>query len=335
MATIKDIANKAGVSMATVSRVLNYDKTLSIGDDKKKAILEIAEDLNYETPRNRKKRMAKEVQKRTKVGIVYFTTIHDEVEDPYYLSIRLGIEKKCAEEDIDIIKAYKMDGVYNVENFVDLDGLICVGRFTDEEVDILKKLCDNIVFVDCSPRNEEYDSVVADLSKAVSKTLNYILKQGYKKIGFIGGIEYYSDKDSSYYEPRDTTFIDYLTKRDMYEEKYHLIGKFNPRSGYKLMKKALESKDIPEVFLIASDSMAIGALRAIHETGLNIPEDLAIVGFNDIPTAKYTFPPLTTVKVHTEYMGELAIELLVERLNGRNISKKVVVQTELVIRETL
>lgn len=335
MATIKDIANKAGVSLATVSRVLNYDKTLSISDEKKKVILEIAEDFDYETPRNRKKRLEKESQDRLKIGIVYFTSLHDEVEDPYYLSIRFGIEKRCESEGVDVVKAYKGEGGFNLDSFTGLDGLICVGRFAEQEVSMLSKLCKTVTFVDCSPEDDKYDAVVIDFEKAVKNALSHVLKKGYKSIGFIGGLEYYADHDTSLVEPREQTFIDYLSKENLYNEAYHYIGRFNPRSGYQLMKQALEADERPEVFFIASDSMAIGALRAVHETDLRIPEDVAIVSFNDIPTAKYTFPPLTTVKVYTEYMGELAVDLLLERINGRKISKKIIVQTEIILRKTL
>ncbi|WP_442345770.1 substrate-binding domain-containing protein [Geobacillus thermopakistaniensis] len=81
--------------------------------------------------------------------------------------------------------------------------------------------------------------------------------------------------------------------------------------------------------------MAIGALRALHEAGIAVPEEAAIVGFNDIPTAAFLHPPLSTVKVYTEFMGETAVELLIERLTTkRAICKKVVVPTELVIRSS-
>jgi LacI family transcriptional regulator len=335
MATIKDIANKANVSITTVSRVLNYDKTLSISDDKRKIILEIAEDFNYETPRNRKKRIASASKKRARIGLVYFTSLHEELEDPYYLSIRLGIEKQCSEDGIEIIKTFKINDEYDLSVLTDVEGLICIGKFTDVQVSKFHEVSDKIVFVDCSPSEEIYDSVTINLEDSVIKVLDAIIKEGHRSIGFIGGKEYFSEYNTPVGERRDKVFVEYLSERGLYDEKSRFIGEFNPRSGYELMVKALELDDIPTVFFVASDSMAIGALRAIHEVGLNIPKDIAMVGFNDIPTAKYTFPPLTTLHVYTEFMGETAVELLKERLEGRKISKKVIVQTTLIIRETL
>ena len=101
------------------------------------------------------------------------------------------------------------------------------------------------------------------------------------------------------------------------------------------MKQAISDDHLPRAFFVASDTMAIGAIRAIHEAGLKIPEDIAIVGFNDIPNAMYLVPPLTTVKVYTEFMGETAVVLALERIAGRERSKKCIIPTELILRDSL
>jgi LacI family transcriptional regulator len=335
MATIKDIALRANVSITTVSRVLNYDKALSISDDKRKAILEIAEEFNYETPRNRKKNIAKAQKERIRVGLICYTTMHGEIEDPYYLSIRLGIERKANSLGIDLIKSYKLNDRYDLSYFTDIKGLICVGKFTKTEVQEISGVSEHIVFVDCSPSEDQFDSVSIDFQTSVTKIFDTILDAGHTLIGFVGGKEYYSEYDTPSGERRDSIFAKLLQAKGLYNKNWHFIGEFNPYSGYELMMKALSQKKIPTAFFIASDSMAIGALRAIHEVGLNIPRDISLIGFNDIPTAKYTFPPLTTLHVHTEYMGEMAIELLTERLKGRTIGKKILLQTRIERRETL
>jgi LacI family transcriptional regulator len=92
---------------------------------------------------------------------------------------------------------------------------------------------------------------------------------------------------------------------------------------------------MPTAVFIASDSMAIGAYKAINEKGLSIPKDISIVGFNDISTAQFIVPPLTTIKAHTEFMGEIAFDLLIERLKkDREICKKVIVPTKLIVRDS-
>jgi LacI family transcriptional regulator len=101
------------------------------------------------------------------------------------------------------------------------------------------------------------------------------------------------------------------------------------------MKKAISQNHLPTAFMIASDCMAIGLLKACYEAGIRIPKDLSIFSFNDITQSQYTIPPLSTVKVYKEFMGEEAVNLLIEKSMGqRTISKKVIIPTELVIRES-
>ena len=120
MATIKDIANQAGVSIATVSRVLNFDDTLNVTDATKQRIFEVAEELNYI------KKKEKNIKKSTyKVAIANWYTEKEEVLDPYYLSIRMAIEKKCASENIEVVKLSPFFTTYIKE----VDGIIAIGKF--------------------------------------------------------------------------------------------------------------------------------------------------------------------------------------------------------------
>ena len=119
----------------------------------------------------------------------------------------------------------------------------------------------------------------------------------------------------------------------MLRRNHIFIGEYTMESGYELMKRALAAP-LPEAFFIASDSMAIGALTALKEANISVPDDLAIVSFNDIEVAKYSSPPLTTVKVFTEEMGDTGVKMLLDRLNGRQIPIKSVLPTQLIVRES-
>lgn len=331
MATIMDIAKKAGVSSATVSRVLNYDESLSVSDDKRKLILEIAEKLDYQTPRKRRSNTGLNMR----IGLIHWYTLRQELEDPYYMSIRLGIEKTCYDHKIDMVKIYNPEE-HDFEHMESLDGLIAIGKFHDREIERFKRVSPNIVFVDSSPREMEFDSVVSDLAAAVENALGYLIGQGHSHIGYIGGQEFIGPEKVPLGECRLETFREYLRKRGLLDEKQVLVGAFVAESGYQLMKKTIgESEKLPTAFFFGSDSMAIGGLRALNEAGLRIPQDVAVLGINDIPTAKYMSPPLSTVRIHKEFMGETAVELLLERLlKKREIAKKVVVPTVLVERES-
>ncbi|WP_374718460.1 transcriptional regulator EbgR [Parageobacillus toebii] len=330
MATLKEIAEKAGVSVATVSRVLNYDTTLSVSDETRKRIFEVAQQLNYKTLRER----SQQTKERFRFGLVHWYSERQELDDPYYMAIRLGVEKECFERQIELVKLFKQNGSYSEERMENLDGIIAVGKFGPKDVSAFAASTEHIVFVDCSPDEQKFDSVVIDLRKSTITVLDYLLQLGHKKIGYIGGREYV-DGQTLLHDEREATFYEYLYLKGIYDSRYIWTGSFTAEDGYRLMKQAISAKDIPTAFFIASDSMAIGALRALHEAQIPVPDDISIVGFNDIPTAKFIHPPLTTVKVYTEFMGETAVELLVERLTTkRTICKKVVVPTKLIVRES-
>ena len=333
MATIKDIAKKAGVSSATVSRVLNYDETLSVSDDKRKLIFEIAETLDYMPPR---KRNVSKLPKKLKIGLVHWYTMSQELDDPYYMSIRLGIEKMCYENNIEIVKIFKPDE-YDFQKLEVVDGFIAIGKFTENQIAKIYEKSQNIVFVDSSPQEERFDSVVIDFEKAVTGALDYLWSIGHRNIGYIGGREYIGPDHIALGERRESIFKGHMLELGIFDENNVYIGAFLAESGYRLMKQAIQtSANLPTAFFVASDSIAIGVLRAIHECGLKVPKDISIVGFNDIPTSKYTVPPLTSIRVHKEFMGETAVELLLERIvKKRTISKKVIVPTALQIRESI
>lgn len=325
MATIRDIASMAGVSIATVSRVLNFDETLNVSDSTKKKIFEAAEELNYVTIKQRKNKKTTHT-----IGIVHWYTEKEEVIDPYYLAIRMSVERKCSNELIKFIKVNHED---NVET--ELDGIIAIGKFGNEDVKKFSALTKNIVFVDCSPDEELYDSVVIDFRRAVNEILDYLTSLNHKAIGYVGGEEFINDGKDKFVDYREVTFIEYMKKKSIYNESFVAVGSFTPASGYDIMKKFLKKKDYPKAFFIGNDSMAIGAYKAIFEAGLTVGKDISLIGFNDITTAQFIVPALSTVRVYTEFMGETAVELLLERLKkDREISKKVVIPTKLIIRDS-
>lgn len=331
MATIKDIAKEVGVSPATVSRVLNHDKTLSVSNEKRKQILETAEKMSYVPLRTRKKKVK---QSKYKVGLIHWYTIDQELEDPYYLSIRVGIEKKAMDRDIEIVKFYA-PSEERLSEMKELDGLICIGKFSEREIKAFAGCTDNIVFVDATP-SDKYDCVVVDMNQAVIRVIDHLVESGCKSIGYIGGREYAGEEKTLIGEKREQMFRAYMSKKGLLNDSHFYIGDFLAESGYKLMNEAIKSGvKLPDAFFIASDSMAVGALRALHEHSIGIPDQLQLMGFNDIPTSSYTIPPLSTVRVHKEFMGETAVLLLLERMiDHRYIAKKVIVPTELTIRKT-
>lgn len=326
MATIKEIAEKAGVSISTVSRVLNYDSSLSVTDDTRKKIFEVAEALSY-------KKKALKKATASKIAIIHWYTEKEELEDLYYMSIRYGIEQRCQQLDIQYVN-YFYDDLDEIKN-ENLQGIIAVGKFSRKQADSLAEITESIVFADYSP-DEDYDSVVIDFERATRKIIDYLLEKGHRSIGFIGGRETFKDGFSEIEDTRETAFRSYTAQKGIFDEQYIYIGSFSVNTGYTMMKKAIEEHGdrLPTAIFAGNDLIAIGSLRALHEANIQVPERVNVIGINDISVSKYIFPSLTTLKVHTELMGETAVDLLVERNEGRKIAKKVFLATELIARSS-
>lgn len=327
MATIKDIAERAGVSIATVSRVLNLDQQLSVSEDTKKRIFEAAEALDYVTMKSRRTKK----QKYT-VGIIHWYTATQELRDPYYLSIRMAVEKRCEKEGI-LIKYLPIE--IEAKDAKDLDGIIAIGKFGKKEVKSLETLCQHILFVDCSPAPQKHDSVIIDFEVGVQEALEYLLELGHTDIAYIGGCEYADKGEEPLTDYREVAYRMFMMGKGLGREEWVLKGAFEPEDGYRLMNELLDQTEQPTAVFVASDPMAIGVYKALSERGLRVPEHMSVIGFNDIQAAKFLTPSLTTIKVHTDYMGETAVEALMERLESkREISKKIALPTFLIKRES-
>ena len=202
MVTLKEIANVVGVSTATVSRVLNFDSTLSITARKRQAIIETAEALNYATPRNRNRANA---QGLSKVALVHFLRPEQELIDPYYVGLRLGIESRCQALKIETVKVYHTDSKPDASLLQGASGVIAIGHQAEDEIAWLTRHARQIVFADFVPPSDEFDSVSSNLVTATHKLLNALKERGYRRIGFAGWMEERSD--DPFYEVRCRSYI--------------------------------------------------------------------------------------------------------------------------------
>lgn len=326
MATIKDIAERAGVSIATVSRVLNHDETLNAQEETKKRIFEIAEELEYEA------RPMKKRKRKLKAGVFYSYSPEKELEDPYYLCIRLAVEKKLEAE------GYRKFGISEndtAESLSGLDGIICTGTFSRTMLERIESWGKPVVFIDDNPNPLRYDAVFVNYELAIREMLDYLLACGHTRIGMIGCREVDSDGDEVS-DLRMKFFQEYLQEKGLYCPEYVKQGAYHVQYGYQLFQELYEEGNFPTALFVGNDSMVAGSYKAAHELGLSIPGDISIVGFNDIPAAKYLIPALTTVQVKMEFMGEYAVHLLEERvLSGREVCVQVAVPAELCIRDSV
>lgn len=329
-ATLKDIAQSVGVSLATVSRVLNYDRTLSVSESTRKQIFEVAEELNYTKLKHRASSSAKQL----KIAIVQWYSKTKELDDLYYMSIRLGLEKRCEQRHILATRSFQND-LQAVDT--DVDAIIAIGKFSQPQVEAMAQLTPNLVFVDQDQLCHGYDSVVTDFQFAVKQVVDFFWQRDQHRIGLLYGTEWTTDGELEVIDPRYKAFKQEMMARDAFNPDLVFAGDYTNHSGYQEMQTAIAQlgDDLPDAFFVTNDPMAGGALKALHENGIAVPERVKLFSFNDTTIAKYVFPELSSVHVNTELMGATAVDMVENRLQtGRSTPQRITVGTELIQRES-
>lgn len=337
MATIKDIALYANVAPSTVSRVLNQDKSISVTQETREKILKAADKFNYKSPRQRKlekKEPSINIAARShyhrsnnsqlNLTVVHFLSPHEELSDPFYTSIRIGIENHCHKHNITLRNTFKSNLDTHKGFLSAAHAVICVGHFTEQEVNYIHKHNANLIFVDSNPFVTKFDSVEFDRKAAAQEVVKVIIDSGAKNPAFIGNEE-----------TRLHVFREMTIERDIYNDTLCKVSSnFCIESGYQAMLDILRGDIIPDVVFASTDVIAIGAYRAIQESGLVIPDQIKIVGMNDIPTAKHLSPSLTSMRLFPVQMGEAAVDLFLEISQGRNYKKRVILGYEFIWRDS-
>ncbi|KRL00948.1 LacI family DNA-binding transcriptional regulator [Liquorilactobacillus capillatus] len=329
-ATLKDIAQEVGVSLATVSRVLNYDQALSVSDETRQKIFAVADSLQYSKT---KRRISTSVQNK-KLAIVQWYSESKEQDDLYYMSIRMGIERQGQAQKFEVTRIFqnKMGQLTS-----DVDAVIAIGKFSPAQVQALAALTDKLVFVDDDQFAAGFDSVLTDFRIATERVVTYFWRQGIHEIGLIHGIETSTDKAIEVFDQRYLAFKSALEKRNAYLAKLVFQGDYTSQSGYQMMKQAIKvlGKDLPRAFFITNDPMAVGALKALREANIKVPDRVKIFSFNNTSLATFVYPELSSVNVETELMGKTAVNLLADRLQtGRTAPQRIELGTKLVERNS-
>jgi LacI family transcriptional regulator len=324
--TLKEIAKAVGLSTATVSRVLNFDQTLSVSAKTRQTIIETAEAMKYEPLRTRARANQQGV---SKIALVHYLRPDQELIDPYYVALRLGIESRCQALKVETVKVYHTDRLPEATLLQSASGIIAIGRHDENEIAWLKRHNKNLVFADFSPPTDEFDCVESDLMLAMRKLLQSLTSAGYKRIGFAGWVDVYDGVPSVTPERRCRAYMQWAEEAGVFDPRLCLTGSKAEESGYKLARQMLSEDNRPDALITANDNMAMGAYRAIHELGLRIPEDIAVASFNDISAAQFMNPPLTTVHLAAEEIGETAVDLLLEQVGGRELRRRMMLATSI------
>lgn len=304
MTTIKEIAHESGYSSATVSRLLNNDPNLSITADTKNKILEIANRLGYWKDHQEKKI-------KPTIALLYRVNHEEQLQDEYFTSLKQALISTVEHESLEMKTFYDIKDL--IENAASFQGFIGVGAGPIENADLRKlhEVLPNGVFVDTNPAPELFDSIRPNLALTVKNAIDLFIKNGYDRIGFIGG---FGPKHDHIQETdiRSTVFADYIKVRGKEDKWIFVDGPFSVENGYKLGKQAIAKckGDLPDAFLIASDTLAVGVLQAFNEENINVPKDTAILSINNSNVVKYVSPPLSSYNINQQEMIDMALDML-------------------------
>ncbi len=327
MATIKDIAAAAGVSPAAVSRILNNDASLNASLETRQKVMEAAHALNY----TKKPRTAS--KSTFTLGIVQWFSSGQELSDSYYLLIRQGIEDFCTKNCIQVVRTFKTDRNY-LDVLKDVDGIVCVGKFSRTEIRQFTELTKNIIFLDMPVADIDISTITLDFEQAMYDGLTYLEKLGHRHIGFFSGKEYV-EKGQPFADPRKKYFIKFCKKHKIVYEPYLQEEIFDMESGYRMTQHLLDSGKLPTAIFAASDPIAVGIMKALTDAGLAIPKDISVIGFDDSALAAYTTPPLTTMHAPAYDMGSFGASLVYHMLKlTPETAMKVQLPCRLVVRES-
>lgn len=305
MATIKDVAKRAGVSPSTVSRVLNGTDAEHMRPETKARILQAMEELDY-TPVKAARSLRRQ---RTQVIAVLLP----DISNPFFSLLARGVESVAFEEGYSTLICDSNHSVEKESRYLDIllaegvEGIVFtpVGKPDMERIERLLRRGVRIVVAD--RRVEGLPTVEADNHGGSRELTEYVLGLGYRRIAYIAGPEEVStaqDRLLGFQEAMAAAGVEPVLVRH---------GDFTYESGYELAKAILElEEEKVEAIMCANDLMAIGAIRAIEDKGLPIPDDLGVTGFDHVPWSDLVKPQLTTAEVPAYQLGQEAISRLLD-----------------------
>ncbi|MCK8060451.1 MULTISPECIES: LacI family DNA-binding transcriptional regulator [unclassified Fusibacter] len=325
---IKDIAKLAGVSKATVSRVLNDSKPVS--QEVRDRVMKVIEETNY-----RPSSLARSLSiKETRIiGVII-----PDISNPVFSKMLNGIESRAIEDNYTVFLCNTRYDFDMELRYIDLmrekevDGIIMAAfHYSEEMTERLKQFGKPIVMVSFDSEHWNYPKVVIDNHAAAYEMTSYLIKTGRKKIAMIHGpFNDFNTGLARYKGYASALQEQHLTQSDS----LHYQGNYKYETGFSGAKYLIENnKDLDAIFC-ANDEMAFGAIKALTQDGYRVPEDVAVTGFDDIDFAKLFSPSLTTVRQDFELRGASAVALVLDQIAGKPTAEKIVHDYELIIRES-
>lgn len=327
MATIQEVAKEAGVSVATVSRVINNSEAVT--NSTKEIVQSAIKRLNYKPNligRNLRR-------KETRLILILLPSI----SNPFYSTIVKGAEDVAHENGYNVLLCNTNSDINRERVYIELlrnklaDGLIFMASEVDK--DELSGLTEKYPIVQCCEYKEGLSAyhVTIDNLSAAQKAVLHLIGLGHKRIGMISGKnEFVStrQREAGYRKALEDSGIEF----DLSLIKH---GNYGFKSGLRAANQLLSVKEKPTAIFAISDSMAVGAIRAVRESGLKVPSDIAVVGFDDISFAAMSEPPLTTISQPKYDLGCTAMEMLLKQIEGKEKEPtEILLEHELIIRQS-
>ncbi|HHW13027.1 MAG TPA: LacI family transcriptional regulator [Firmicutes bacterium] len=327
--TIRDVAKKAGVSIATVSRVLNNKDRVK--EETRQKVLSVIEELNYVT------NFSAKALRKNQTDVI--GAIVPEIANSFYGEIIQGIENKANEYDLRLIVC---DGGGKLEKELDfvrflydksISGMIFIlPSLSDDELVKIKKSGKPIVLFGRNMQAYNIPSITVDNKRGAYKAVMHLVSHGYKKIAYISGDE------APHLPDRKERLDGYRAALQEcgYEIKPEYIAGGPTQTISTVFTHLMELPEPPDAIFCAYDELALGVLKTAQQMGVKIPDDVALVGFDDLRICQYTSPPLTTVKQPTYMIGNLCCEKLIYTLDQNNEvpSVNLVIPPQLIVRES-
>lgn len=313
--TLKEIAQEAGVSISTVSRVINNTGSKAASPEVRERIWEIVRRTGY-TPNS-----AAQNLKRGKTGsktnthslACLFARTPDATNDPFFSSLARSVEAEAYKQNYILKSSFTPFDINKSDTCrmildTNVDGVVILGRCDKATLKFLKQHFHYVAYTGLNGIEANYDQILCDGYTASICAVEHLIQLGHKKIGYIG-------ETSS--ENRYTGYCTALEQHSLpFDYSQVSAVPFSSNGGYKGAQKLLEQRPDLTAIFCGNDITAIGALRAIKDKGLKIPRDISVISIDDIDTSQYLSPMLTTVHIPVEEMGKTAAKILIDRING-------------------
>ncbi|GKX29264.1 LacI family transcriptional regulator [Vallitalea longa] len=330
--TIKDIAEIANVSVATVSRVVN-NKSKGVGEETRKRILELIDQYDFQPSAVARGLVTK---KSKIIGLII-----PDLTNPFYPKMTKGIEDVAHEHGYNIILCDGNNSKEKEAAYLDFlnEHYVCgiiYNNFHTISNTILNKIMKSslpLVFIDSKPETKRCKCVYLDNRKAMYELVEYLILNGHRKIAFITGpLDSYSTNE------RYKGYINALSDYDMPIDSDLIVqGDYIIKDGYNAVGKLFSQTKDFTVIACCNDLMAIGAMEKLEDMGIDVPEDISVVGFDDIDIASLVRPKLTTVAQPIHEMGREAANMIINIIEGRSnkIQDNIIFKPNLVIRDSV